>query len=702
MMQRHPIVHRRQWPQALFALAVGGLAVCGMFSVAIGDAQAPPPATLPASALSPVVPPTRLPQPPRVWLDTAYKSPGGKTVRVHAGGDLQGALNATQPGDIIELEAGARFSGNFTLPLKANPTNRWIVLRGADARSLPSEGARVVPQKHAAQMPKIISPSSAPALNAARGAHHFRMVGIELGFAPSVTMSYNIISLGEGDETSLEQLPHDLIVDRCFVHGTTLSHSKRGVQLNGARLAVIDSHIGEIHGIGQDTQAVMGWNGPGPFKIINNFLEAPGENVIFGGSDPAIPNLVPSDIEIRGNHFFKPLRWKESIVPKPNGVTARGVAGGNLKPGTTLWYRVAALGKAGDDVDAVSTASDEVQITLAPGQTAVELSWQAVVYGDAGDRRSPLQYVIYSSTQPPAMTARNWVNHSMIAPLSTAPNAAAFCSFTDVGAAGSKGLPPDVGRRWSVKNLFELKSAQRVLVAGNVFENNWGDAQTGNAILFTVRNQDGAAPWSIVQDVAFTNNIVRHSAAAFQLLGVDYNHPSAQTRRILIRNNLIEDIDGARWDGNGMFLGLSGGLIDLVIDHNTILHGGNITSVSEGAQNPGFVFTNNLMAHNEYGMHGQARGSGNDALGAYFPDFVVRGNVVAGANANTYPAGNFYPPSLDEAKFINRARSNYRLSPGSPFKNKATDSKDIGADIGAIEAATRGALSGLWPAPKRK
>ena len=45
----------------------------------------------------------------------------------------------------------------------------------------------------------------------------------------------------------------------------------------------------------------MGWNGPGPFLIENNYLEAAGENVMFGGSDPSIANLVPSNITIRRN-----------------------------------------------------------------------------------------------------------------------------------------------------------------------------------------------------------------------------------------------------------------------------------------------------------------------------------------------------------------------------------------------------------------
>src|SRR2546429_8248611 len=109
------------------------------------------------------------------------------------------------------------------------------------------------------------------------------------------------------------------------------------------------------------------------------------------------------------------------------------------------------------------------------------------------------------------------------------------------------GHPTYAGIHWPVKNLFELKNAQRVLVEGNLFENNWLDAQNGFGILFTVRNQDGTAPWSVVQDVTFTNNIVRHSGSGVNILGYDNNHPSQQIQRILIRNNLFDDISGPAW-----------------------------------------------------------------------------------------------------------------------------------------------------------
>ena len=49
---------------------------------------------------------------------------------------------------------------------------------------------------------------------------------------------------------------------------------------------------------------------------------------------------------------------------------------------------------------------------------------------------------------------------------------------------------------WTVKNLLEFKIGRRVLIEGNVLENNWRNAQTGFAINLKSTNQTGAAPWS--------------------------------------------------------------------------------------------------------------------------------------------------------------------------------------------------------------
>src|SRR5262245_41311219 len=44
------------------------------------------------------------PEPPRVFLDTTYVAPAGKTINVAAGGDVQAAINQARPGDVIMLQ----------------------------------------------------------------------------------------------------------------------------------------------------------------------------------------------------------------------------------------------------------------------------------------------------------------------------------------------------------------------------------------------------------------------------------------------------------------------------------------------------------------------------------------------------------------------------------------------------------------------
>ena len=104
---------------------------------------------------------------------------------MRVGGDLQAALNASKPGDVIELQAGATFTGNFILPKK--PGTGWIYIRSSAHGLLPDPGTRVLPS-HASLMPKIDTPNKAPAITTAAAAHHYRFVGIEVtarGTTPS-------------------------------------------------------------------------------------------------------------------------------------------------------------------------------------------------------------------------------------------------------------------------------------------------------------------------------------------------------------------------------------------------------------------------------------------------------------------------------------------------------------------------------------
>src|SRR4029450_1082596 len=116
---------------------------------------------------------------------------------------------------------------------------------------------------------------------------------------------------GSSAQHALFQVPHDLEIDRSYIHGDPVNGHKRCVALNSASTTVSNSYIADCKRIGQDAQAIAGWNGPGPFTITNNYLEGAGENLMFGGADPTIQGLVPADIQVTDNHLAKPLRWRK-------------------------------------------------------------------------------------------------------------------------------------------------------------------------------------------------------------------------------------------------------------------------------------------------------------------------------------------------------------------------------------------------------
>jgi cellulose synthase/poly-beta-1,6-N-acetylglucosamine synthase-like glycosyltransferase len=466
-------------------------------------------------------------------------------VRVPAAGDLQRALDEARPGDQIELQSGATYLGPFRLRRKEG--DGWIVVTSSVTRALPAPGQRVNPA-HAPMMAKLRSASESVII-AEPGAHHYRFVGVEM--APTAGTWLNaLVQLGY-DERSLSLLPHDIIFDRSYLHGDPVKGSRRGIALNSRRSAVINSYLSDFKEVGAESQAIAGWNGPGPFTIENNYLEAAGVNVMFGGADPSIKGLVPADILVKGNHFAKPVRW--------------------------------------------------------------------------------------------------WKEH-----------------------------PDYDGTSWAVKNLFELKNARRVLIEGNLLEHNWVDAQNGFAVLLTVRNQSGGAPWSVVEDVTFARNVVRRAGAGINILGRDDNYPSQQTRRIAIEGNLFADI-GGRW-GSGRLFQLLDGTRDVQIRHNTAVQTGHAV-LGDGAAHTGFVFEDNVVLHNEYGILGSGAGSGNASIERYFPGSVVRRNVLAGADPALYPRDNFFPSSLDAGGFVKGRDGSYRVERAGRYAGAGSDGRDIGADV---------------------
>jgi hypothetical protein len=228
----------------------------------------------------------------------------GQTIVVGPGGNLQAALNQAQPGQTVQLQAGATFDGNFVLPVKTGAS--YITVRTSTPDSqLPGPTTRIG-LSHEPLLATIRSINGLPALRTAPGAHHWRLIGLRF----TTTGGSDVITLGDGLQRDRTLVPSDLILDRIVIRGDVTKGQKRGIQLNSANTFVRNSHIDGIRVAGQETQAIAGWNGPGPFVIENNYLEAASIGILFGGGEPAIDQLVPTDIVIRRNHITRPVSWR--------------------------------------------------------------------------------------------------------------------------------------------------------------------------------------------------------------------------------------------------------------------------------------------------------------------------------------------------------------------------------------------------------
>ena len=483
------------------------------------------------------------------------------TIDVPAGGDLQLALNAVSRGGTVRLASGATYVGNFTLPAKAGSSYITLTTKGV---SLPPAGTRIDPS-YRVSLGTIRSPNEWPALaTAAAGeASYYKIVGV--AFSANQDGLGDVIALGDSAQTSLSQVPHHLEIDRVLISGDAAVGQKRGIAVNAKDVVIMNSDIRDIKAVGQDSQAICGWNTPGPITVRNNYLEAAGENMMIGGAEIKLPNIVPSDILVEDNLMAKNPLWR--------------------------------------------------------------------------------------------------------------------------------------GTSWTVKNIFELKSGRRVTVRRNTFEYNWSGAQPGYAIVFTPRNSGGRSPWVAVEDVDFVENVVRHSGSAFNLLGHDDTGQSGQLARIKIRNNLVYDISSTAWGGGGIFAQIGGEPRDITIDHNTIVHNGNAITfyfgtyyngsnvkVTAGPMQ-GFVFTNNFLKHNSYGIFGSGQAYGIGTLNYYAPGAIVRRNVLAGGQASRYPADNFFPPTANFLpSFVNASVFDYRLVTGSPYVGAGLDGLDVGCTVAAVFA----------------
>jgi hypothetical protein len=244
----------------------------------------------------------------------------GKHIEVAADSDLSKAVESARCGDTIALSAGATYKIR-ELPAKKCDDQHYITIRTNTSDSkLPAEGSRISPAwagiSNLPGRPLYAQPSDGAAKLMAtlligrpiQVGDHYRFIGIEWVSDPNVRIGVLVTTEGADH----------VIFDRNWFHPAEGVELGKGILIvRGTRyIAVINSYLNGFYCIARsgactDASAIGGGNGEVPIdtlKIYNNFIEASGENILFGGAGSEVN---PTDIEIRRNHLFKPLIWKE-------------------------------------------------------------------------------------------------------------------------------------------------------------------------------------------------------------------------------------------------------------------------------------------------------------------------------------------------------------------------------------------------------
>ena len=576
----------------------------------------------------------------------------GKSTKVPANGDLQAALRSAQCGDTIVLEAGATYVApeqqSFVLANKPEcpaAGTEFITITTSDLTNLPPSGTRVTPQ-NTPSMAKIVTASSYPAVYVNQLAHHYRFVGIEFtNIATKGAHAPNLI-LG-GDYAAAGQAPHHIEFDRCFFHPieeTTTPESplrsvSHAISLNGYHLKLTNSYISGFMGhYGTDPNQIIDSMGliisNAPFLIENNYIAAWYNNILIGGSDPPAPATNQA-----------------TVVGEATLTSARLSQTKTLSIGDFVSFQQ----PAGENANGKVLTKDGDLITFTPLQ----------VNNNGGNS--------LKNGVPPGAGAKAQWNGEL-------PSNIQIRGNTFDKPMGWKTL---MGQN-QPKGWIEIKLADGLVIDGNIFQ---GYPSTVGA---TIKNQEGAAPWSTVRDVTITNNRFNSFSYPFIFNLLDELRVSTEGKNITIANNLCTGDGGSKYYGlASKFIQLGSG-DNVQIYHNTCFQQGDIVGGSPVTKN--FVFRDNITNSGVYGMNCMAPGGFNRC----WPQMKMMNNLIIDSRKDrserrfdNYPTSNYFSPGINEVGFIDPAGGNYRLSSSSRYKGKASDGTDPGVDVDALNKALR-------------
>ena len=364
------------------------------------------------------------------------------------------------------------------------------------------------------------------------GPHHYAILNAELRPQAGLASTAAPLSVGQGSETMLSQIPSHIHLAYSYLHGDWTDAAVSGgaatagptganslpniVSLAGCidcSLAYnyMDRAIrpgGEGHGIGMQLT--------GQIKIVHNWIEGQSIGVLCGGQSNQIgfTGFVGcTDIEDRANRYTYPYSWMLAYnAGVINQVTKNGSTGSN--------YVV------GDVLNLIETGGSGGTITVATVSSGI-----------------PQTYTV--TTQGSGYSVFNGLSTSCVS-----------CASGGSGAVVNivTGYEPNNtlngGANYVRKNSHEMKVGERYLMDGNIFENvdNSG-AQNGTTISTKTDNNSSSNSvsnyWVIDENTTITNNLLRNSCNGPSLgyrsnsVGGDGGGIAFPTQLQIYANNLL-------------------------------------------------------------------------------------------------------------------------------------------------------------------
>ena len=225
--------------------------------------------------------------------------PQGNSVEVIDAYKLPEMIKAATRTTVFLLQPGVTYP-KFQLDKKADGVS--ISLRP----TLDLPPGCIVTKNRPWPLPKI--EGAVCSIDMAPSAHDLYVTGVQIDAPPGTQLG--VIRMGTTYETSLEEQPNGLFLDKIWVETDPAKGGWKGVIANGRNFRLTNSRIRGFWHVDEESQAVGAWTGAGPWHIENNELTAAAENVLFGGG-ALIPGVRPSNLTFRLNYCWKPKAWKD-------------------------------------------------------------------------------------------------------------------------------------------------------------------------------------------------------------------------------------------------------------------------------------------------------------------------------------------------------------------------------------------------------